>query len=69
MAAPLPPPTLHASPRPPPACLPPPPLQVKVYLADFSQATDVSGLYPRPQGATSPDYLHFDSTAYSELFC
>ncbi len=38
--------------------------QVKVYLADFSRATDVSSLYPT--SANSFDYLYFDSTTFSE---
>lgn len=41
-----------------------PAAQVKVYLADFSKATDVSSLYPTT--ANGPDYLYFDSTTFSE---
>jgi hypothetical protein len=40
-----------------------------VYLADFSAATDVSSLYPNPANASSPDYLYFDSTTFSECLC
>ena len=38
--------------------------QVKVYLADFSKATDVQSKYPVTSGV--PDYLYFDSTTFSE---
>lgn len=37
---------------------------MRVYLADFSRATDVSSLYPTT--ANGFDYLYFDSTTFSE---
>ena len=41
------------------------PVQVKVYLADFSQATDIINLYPVTNGTAN--YVYFDSTTFSEL--
>ena len=43
---------------------PRPALQVKVYLADFSQATDITNLYPVTNGTSN--YVYFDSTTFSE---
>jgi hypothetical protein len=38
---------------------------VKVFLADFSQATDITNLYPVTNGTAN--YVYFDSTTFSEL--